>query len=156
MKNSMTISLAFKLARQAIGFGGVLLCLSVTATELIYTPVNPTFGGNPLNASGLLANANAQNDYKAPVITKVEKSDLEVFNDQLQTAIMSRLRTNTLNDLFKTEFKDIAGKAVKVGNFELEYKKDGEVLVLVTKDTTTGASQTIRLGTAATLDLLKQ
>ena len=156
MKNSITILPALKLVRQAIGFGGVLLCFSVAATELIYTPVNPTFGGNPLNASGLLANANAQNDYKAPVITKVEKTDLEVFNDQLQTAILARLRTNTLNDLFKTEYKDIAGKAVKVGNIELEYKQDGDVLVLVTKDTTTGASQTIRLGTAATLDLLRQ
>ena len=152
----MTQTLASKLARRAIGFGGVLLCFSVAATELIYTPVNPTFGGNPLNASGLLANANAQNDYKAPVIARIEKSDLELFNEQLQTAILARLRTNTLNDLFKTEYKDIAGKAVKVGNIELEYKQDGEVLVLVTRDASTGASQTIRLGTAATLDLLRQ
>jgi len=152
----MTQPLVSKLARQAIGFGGVLLCFSVAATELIYTPVNPTFGGNPLNASGLLANANAQNDYKAPVITRVEKTELEQFNEQLQSSILARLRTNTLNDLFKTEFKDIAGKAVKVGNFELQYKQEGEVLVMVTTDTTTGASQTIRLGTAATLDLLRQ
>ena len=152
----MTPSFVPKLARQAVCFGGVLLCFSVAATELVYTPVNPTFGGNPLNASGLLANANAQNDYKAPVITRVEKTDLELFNDQLQSAILARLRTNTLNDLFKTEFKDIAGKAVKVGNFELQYKQEGDVLVMVTTDTTTGASQTIRLGTAATLDLLRQ
>ena len=33
------------------------------ATELVYTPVNPAFGGNPLNGSWMLNNAQAQNDH---------------------------------------------------------------------------------------------
>ena len=36
------------------------------ATELVYTPVNPAFGGNPLNGTWLLNNAQAQNDYDDP------------------------------------------------------------------------------------------
>lgn len=147
----MTQTLAFKLARRAIGFCGVLLCFSVAATELIYTPVNPTFGGNPLNASGLLANANAQNDYKAPVITRIEKTDFEVFNEQLQSAIVARLRTNTINDLFKTPLLEDKSRTDYVGDFKLDYKNVGGVLELVTTDTKTLATQKISLGEASLL-----
>ncbi|WP_299491234.1 curli assembly protein CsgF [uncultured Shewanella sp.] len=41
-------------------------CFSSTAlhaTELVYTPLNPSFGGNPLIGSYLLNKANAQNDH---------------------------------------------------------------------------------------------
>ena len=65
------------------------------ATELVYTPINPSFGGNPNNAPGLLAQANAQNKFKAPV-----KSDLDAFNDNLQKAILSRLSSQALTNLF--------------------------------------------------------
>ncbi|WP_226944972.1 curli assembly protein CsgF, partial [Pseudomonas aeruginosa] len=47
-----------------------LLCtLGVTpamATELVYAPVNPSFGGNPLNGTYLLNNATAQDRHKDP------------------------------------------------------------------------------------------
>jgi hypothetical protein len=43
---------------------GQRLCCQ--ATELVYTPVNPAFGGNPLNGTWLLNNAQAQNDYDDP------------------------------------------------------------------------------------------
>ena len=35
--------------------GGILLAMSssVLATELVYEPLNPSFGGNPLNGSFL-------------------------------------------------------------------------------------------------------
>ncbi|MBM7074396.1 curli production assembly protein CsgF [Shewanella sp. 202IG2-18] len=39
-----------------------ICCASASATEIIYTPINPTFGGNPLNGSFLLSKASAQND----------------------------------------------------------------------------------------------
>lgn len=43
--------------------GAILMCAtSVQATELIYTPVNPSFGGSALNGSFLLNKAQAQND----------------------------------------------------------------------------------------------
>ena len=38
----------------------VLLSASAFATEQIYRPVSPTFGGNPLNGSFLLSTAQAQ------------------------------------------------------------------------------------------------
>ena len=43
-----------------------LIAPALHASELVYRPVNPSFGGNPLNSSHLLGTANAQNDYKDP------------------------------------------------------------------------------------------
>ena len=45
---------------------GLGSCGLVQATELVYTPINPSFGGNPLNGTWLLNNAQAQNDYDDP------------------------------------------------------------------------------------------
>lgn len=34
------------------------------AQDIVYEPVNPSFGGNPFNSAHLLGIANAQNDFK--------------------------------------------------------------------------------------------
>ena len=50
---------------------GFLLCLclslgpwEVLASELVYCPINPAFGGNPLNYQWLLSSAQAQNKFR--------------------------------------------------------------------------------------------
>ena len=43
------------------------LSSATTAQDLVYEPVNPSFGGNPFNSAHLLAIANAQNDFERPV-----------------------------------------------------------------------------------------
>ncbi len=40
--------------------GSTLFCGSAIATQLVYTPVNPTFGGSGLNGSYLLSVGEAQ------------------------------------------------------------------------------------------------
>lgn len=66
----------------------ILLPLSVSATELVYTPINPSFGGSPLNASMLLNKAQAQNKHKAPII---EQSYAEKFQDSLERTYLNRM-----------------------------------------------------------------
>lgn len=73
----------------------LLAALPAWATELIYTPVNPSFGGNPANASGLLAVATAQNSTRAPTA-----SPLQNFNNSLQQAILTKLTNQALTTLF--------------------------------------------------------
>src|ERR1700742_1756144 len=41
---------------------GVTASAPAFASELVYHPVNPTFGGNPLNGSFLLSTAQAQGE----------------------------------------------------------------------------------------------
>jgi len=63
------------------------------AEQIVYTPVNPSFGGNPNNASGLLANANAQNNYKDPAAVNALKklTPLQQFNTNLQQFVLNRI-----------------------------------------------------------------
>lgn len=78
-----------------LGLGG---CTLVQATELVYTPVNPSFGGNPLNGTWLLNNAQAQNDYDDPDLkdrtTLAGTSALDRFSAQLQSRLLGQLLDN--------------------------------------------------------------
>jgi curli production assembly/transport component CsgF len=77
---------------------GVASCSLVQATELVYTPINPSFGGNPLNGTWLLNNAQAQNDFDDPDLKKrtavAGTSALERFTSQLQSRLLGQLMDN--------------------------------------------------------------
>ncbi|MBC8650747.1 curli assembly protein CsgF [Pseudomonas stutzeri] len=77
---------------------GLLLSSAVTATELVYTPVNPSFGGSPLNGAWLLGNAQAQNDTKDP--DAIDRSSLTGTSalDRFTSQLESRLLGDLLND----------------------------------------------------------
>ncbi|MEI6761894.1 MAG: curli assembly protein CsgF, partial [Betaproteobacteria bacterium] len=99
----------------------------------------------------LLANANAQNDYKAPVVEKAQQTDLEKFNDQVQAAVLAKIRTNVGKAV-----EDMLGKGVDktttVGNYLITYKKEGNNVVIITEDTTIpGSSTRMVLGTVASM-----
>ena len=68
--------------------GGIVLSLSTSATELVYEPINPSFGGNPLNGSFLLSKANSQNAHSAPFN---ERSYDERLQESLERAYINRI-----------------------------------------------------------------
>jgi len=78
---------------------GLLLSSAVTATELVYTPVNPSFGGSPLNGAWLLGSAQAQNDTKDP--DAIDRSSLTGTSalDRFTSQLESRLLSDLLNKM---------------------------------------------------------
>ncbi|ATD00475.1 curli production assembly protein CsgF [Pseudoalteromonas spongiae] len=68
----------------------VLLVFSscVVSTELVYTPVNPSFGGSPLNGAMLLNKAQSQNKHRAPIN---EKTYAEKFQESLERSYINRM-----------------------------------------------------------------
>lgn len=95
MKNNNTCRLASLVLLSA-------LCAQAGATELVYTPVNPAFGGNPLNGTWMLNNAQAQNDHEDPAIKDrasalTKTSSLERFTSQLESRLLSQLLNNINN-----------------------------------------------------------
>ncbi|MET1070470.1 curli production assembly protein CsgF [Pseudomonas prosekii] len=84
--------------RTGIWLVGLGSCGLVSATELVYTPINPSFGGNPLNGTWLLNNAQAQNDYDDPDLKNrsaiAGTSALERFTSQLQSRLLGQLLDN--------------------------------------------------------------
>lgn len=68
--------------------------------ELIYTPVNPSFGGNPFNSSHLLGIANAQNGFEAPAEESMQTTQAEIFLRQLQSRLLSGLAGDVTDAIF--------------------------------------------------------
>lgn len=67
------------------------------ATEMVYTPINPSFGGNPLYSAHLLGVANAINDYKAPSTDRGFEQESAI--DRLASSLESRLISQLLGDV---------------------------------------------------------
>jgi curli production assembly/transport component CsgF len=80
----------------------VLLCpmgSAAIAQDIVYQPVNPTFGGNPFNSNHLLGVANAQNDYRDPRSTS-NSSQADIFARQLQSRLLSALSSQIIDAIF--------------------------------------------------------
>ncbi len=80
------------------------LGMSAAATEMVYAPINPSFGGNPNNAPGLLSIAQVQNGNRAPVVVSaaVPLTAVEKFSASLNSLILNRLASETMATLFGT------------------------------------------------------
>ena len=139
------------LTHKLVLFALCLASLSCAADQLIYTPVNPTFGGNPNNAPGLLAIANAQNDFKAPVPEVVVLTPLQKFNQSLLNSVLSRLNTKLLGELFSGDNGSLAvGSTIQSGNYEIKVSLADQTtcgcpvgsLLLTTRDVTIPGSGT--------------
>lgn len=84
---------------------GLVSALALTgaahAQELVYTPVNPSFGGNPFNSAHLLGIANAQNDTDAPATGSSSRdAQADLFVRQLQSRLLSGLAGEVTNAIF--------------------------------------------------------
>jgi curli production assembly/transport component CsgF len=69
------------------------------AQDLVYEPINPSFGGNPFNSAHLLGIANAQNNYKDPKAA-ASGSQADIFARQLQSRLLSALSSQIVDAIF--------------------------------------------------------
>ena len=110
------------------------------ANELVYVPVNPSFGGSPSNGNWLAANAGAQNLTKDPN-QPGPKDELEQFKDQLQRAVLGRVASSVSGALFDETNRTWIEGTQTFGDFQIAVTPFGtdQVQVVIT-DTTTGSS----------------
>jgi curli production assembly/transport component CsgF len=73
------------------------------AASLTYQPIDPSFGGNPLNSAHLLGVANAQNNYSAPA---PPASAADYIASQFASQLQSRLLSALADDITKAIFGD--------------------------------------------------
>ncbi|CAG2153010.1 curli assembly protein CsgF [Cupriavidus numazuensis] len=112
------------------------------ATELVYVPINPSFGGNPLNGPVLLNSAVAQDKHKdsAPSSPFAQQSALQQFNDTLQRAILSRISSTVSSSIVGSTGQLVPG-TVETTDFRIVVTQmSGGVLQVTTTDKTTGQS----------------
>jgi curli production assembly/transport component CsgF len=86
------------------GIVGVVLASAVSASELIYTPINPNFGGSPLNGSWLLNQAQVQDSFEDPDAEDDflfdDETNIDVFRDSLNRLILSGLAGIIIDEVF--------------------------------------------------------
>lgn len=127
----------------------LLTVINTQASELIYTPVNPSFGGNPLNGTFLINSANAQNDKKDPSLEDdkglEETSELDDFNSSLQRALLSKL-TSTLSGQMVDADGNLVPGVLETGDFIIEITDlGGGQLQVTTTDKSNGESTTFKV-----------
>ena len=110
---------------------------SAHASTLVYTPVIPSFGGNPLNWNGFLAEASAQNIYHAPTTPPPEESPVEEFKKRLQYLILSRLASKIVDAAFGST-EELPQGSYEIGDFQVQVLPSGDTIQVHLVDTTTG------------------
>ena len=110
----------------------IVFPLFCQASEMMYRPINPSFGGNALNSGHLLGVANAQNDYKDPDRESSiyeRPASLDRFTSSLESRLLSQLMSDIGNgqEGFMT-----------TDDFSINIIDDGGVLTVFVEDLVTG------------------
>ncbi len=119
------------------------------ATEMVYYPLNPSFGGSPLNGPVLMQSAEAQNKHKDPDMDRdtgmmgqpvmKEPSALENFNRMLENSILNRLSASAVNAIIGND--GFQPGTITTGNFTVVVTDIGNgMLRITTTDIRTNAS----------------
>ncbi|WIX33755.1 curli assembly protein CsgF [Salinicola sp. JS01] len=133
MRNLVPLSLALAL-------GALSVTSPSSAGELIYRPINPSFGGDPFNGSYLLGKAQAQDTHKDPSL-----SDFGGLSatDRLVQSLQSRLISQLLSDVSSG---DIGTGSYDSNDFGVVVSDEGGQLVITVTDKATGDITNINVG----------
>jgi curli production assembly/transport component CsgF len=121
---------------------------AVEAGNMVYTPVNPSFGGNPLNSSHLLSLASAQRQATAsdadsdnPIDPTDPSgggdSDVDLFVRQLQGRLLSALASQVTEAIFGQNPQD--NGLITFGSTTVMFERTPDSIRLVITDNDTGA-----------------
>lgn len=119
---------------------------SVSAQDLVYRPVNPSFGGNPLNSAHLLGTAGAQRTATAsdadmglgrtPGEAAPGQTDADLFVRQLQGRLLSALAAEVTDAIFGADPQE--GGTVTFGTTTVEFQRTIDSIRLVIADNLNG------------------
>ena len=117
------------------------------AQDLVYTPVNPNFGGNTFNYQWLLQSATAQNgltDPDAPVRdfgrATSRRSSLDDFSESLNRQLLNSL-TRQLFDLDLTGADGgLQPGSFALGNFQVDIVEGSDGLIITILDVVNGGT----------------
>jgi curli production assembly/transport component CsgF len=119
------------------------------ASELVYVPVNPNFGGSPSNGPGLLAAASATNKHgltSSLGSSSLTQTPLEQFNQTLERMVLSQLASSATSKLMGSDGKLIPG-TFSTENFIITVTDmGGGILRVTTTEKATGAVTSFEVG----------
>ncbi len=112
------------------------------AQDLRYEPINPSFGGNPLNSSHLQGVASSQNKYKDP--TAVNSQDpAQQFVRALQSRLLSGLASQVSDAIFGNNPQDSG--TITFGTQTIDFFRGIDDVQLTITDTALGTVTNISI-----------
>ncbi|UNK81312.1 curli assembly protein CsgF [Sphingopyxis granuli] len=106
------------------------------AQDIVYTPVNPSFGGNPFNSAHLLGIASAQNKYKDPnAVTSTDPA--QQFLRTLQSRLLSSLATQITDIIFGENAQDSG--LIQFGDQEISFVRGLDSVTLTITNNADGS-----------------
>jgi len=116
---------------------------SLFAQQLVYQPVNPSFGGSPLNGNWLLSSAQLQDNNKDPNdADDLLEDPFADFQDNLNRAVLSQLSRALTNSIFG-EGGDLQEGIFELGDFSIEIIETIDGIQIIIFDIITGNETTI-------------
>lgn len=106
------------------------------ASDIVYTPINPSFGGSPFNSAHLLGIASAQNKYKDPA-SDSKNNPADQFVRTLQSRLLSSLSTQITNLIFGENAKDSG--LIKFGDQEISFVRGLDSVTLTITNLSDGS-----------------
>lgn len=112
MQSSMTILTMLALLACSTG---------AAASDLVYTPNNPSFGGNPLNGSYLLNKAIQQNSHEKSIRSPLglSRNPIEDFEESLARRLLSALSGEIVDSMFGDGNSDLPDGPFTIGDLEI-------------------------------------
>ncbi|HYD25294.1 MAG TPA: curli assembly protein CsgF [Croceibacterium sp.] len=138
---SGTIRAAVSLAGCAVGLA---VARPAVAQDIVYQPIDPSFGGNPFNSGHLLGIANAQNDYKDPA-SQQTNSQADIFARQLQSRLLSALSSQIVDAIFGDNPQERG--TISFGGQTIDFVRSLTEVTLTIADDETGEVTTIVIPT---------
>ncbi len=114
--------------------------ISASASELVYKPINPNFGGNPFNDGILLGTANAQNKYERK---REERDPTEQFVRSLQSRLFSGLARQVEDAIFGDNPQDSG--VFTVGDQQVSFDRGLEVITLEISNIADGSTTVVEI-----------
>ena len=107
----------------------------VNAQDLVFRPVNPSFGGNPLNSNHLVGIANAQRP-EEDIPAAPERTTADRFVQILESRLLSSLAYDVTDSIFGEEAQDSG--TIKFDTLTINFDNTGTEVEISILDEGTG------------------
>lgn len=113
------------------------------AQQMVYRPLNPSFGGNPGNYGWMLQSANAQNRFSDTGPGGFQRDPLADFQASLQRQILSQLTRDIVNRNFGDG--EVEQSRFDFGEFSIEVIPGLDGVDIVIQNILTGDQTTVTI-----------
>ena len=111
--------------------------------QLVYNPINPSFGGSPLNGNWMLSQAQAQNGFTSEESfdSRFDRDPLADFKESLNRQILGELSRNLITSMFGES--GLEEGRYTIGDYIIDITQGTAGITIIIFDLTTGDETTI-------------